>query len=519
MTLVKVNASLKAGQNKKSSLYEAKKEKQVVVVGKTLIRSLIHNTNSAVAKPKNVIVLSNTDLARIKNEAKGVVPQDANAKQNELKQKELERLAKERKERIIALDQAKISTQAADVKEVTAEQSKAILARAKRIQDEQEDEIKRMNQYIAEARAMTVREAQIKEKQIITEAEKKEQMRLDAIMEHNRVKGIQETHVREKLRKDQIRQGANIVKQQILERKEAELLELEKKEQETRHMLEELEKRNKEDHEKRIKEEQSKRELLNEISKANSETIERKKEYKIHSREEDIKIVKYLLDKAAKEEEKEKLEKQRRVQKEIEYAKLRALQERLGDSKAEQDALRAKRAAEEHEREWRRKEKEVAEKKAKQERDLKETREKQKKFKEQVITVEALKTRQEFQAMLQRQKQSEDKIAQEKKHKEEHNRKFLIGLREQIESIEGSREKAKETFLTEGRKFQQRQMEHKKHIEDIKSRKFAELRGMGISEKQCNEIMRKMAYLDTQKLSSQPYFYATSKKAETSADE
>ena len=44
-----------------------------------------------------------------------------------------------------------------------------------------------------------------------------------------------------------------------------------------------------------------------------------------------------------------------RIEKEKEVARLRALQERASDEQAERDALRAKRAQEQNERQWRRK--------------------------------------------------------------------------------------------------------------------------------------------------------------------
>ena len=51
------------------------------------------------------------------------------------------------------------------------------------------------------------------------------------------------------------------------------------------------------------------------------------------------------------------------MEKEHELSKMRAQQERAQDKQAERDALKAKRRQEEFEREWRRKQKEEAEKK------------------------------------------------------------------------------------------------------------------------------------------------------------
>ena len=61
--------------------------------------------------------------------------------------------------------------------------------------------------------------------------------------------------------------------------------------------------------------------------------------------------------------------------KEIEIQRLRSLQERAQDHQAERDALRAKRNQEQTEREWRRKEKEEASKKAAVAGEMKKARE------------------------------------------------------------------------------------------------------------------------------------------------
>lgn len=64
-----------------------------------------------------------------------------------------------------------------------------------------------------------------------------------------------------------------------------------------------------------------------------------------------------------REEELAKELEQQKKEKEHELAKMQAQQERAKDKQAERDALKAKRRQEEFEREWRRKQKEEAEKK------------------------------------------------------------------------------------------------------------------------------------------------------------
>lgn len=161
---------------------------------------------------------------------------------------------------------------------------------------------------------------------------------------------------------------------------------------------------------------------LKQVAKANAESMERKKQQKTAEEEEDLKVLQYLLDKEKREIENDKLQQARKIEREKELARLRALQEKMSDKQAAQDALRAQRAYEAYEREWRRKEKEMAEKHAAQERELREDRLKQQNAREHAIAVEAHKMRIEFMENIRRQKQIEEKIQEEERVHAEKNK-------------------------------------------------------------------------------------------------
>ena len=79
---------------------------------------------------------------------------------------------------------------------------------------------------------------------------------------------------------------------------------------------------------------------------------------------------------------------------------MRALQERARDEQADRDALRAKRAQEQAEREWRKKEAEEARKKAEVEHMLIDARKNQMQQKEHYLAVQAQRERNEFERVL-----------------------------------------------------------------------------------------------------------------------
>ncbi len=81
-------------------------------------------------------------------------------------------------------------------------------------------------------------------------------------------------------------------------------------------------------------------------------------------------------------------------------ARLRAQQERARDEQAERDALRAKRAQEQAEREWRKKESKEAIEKSETEAMLKVARAQQMEQKEHFLAVQAQRERADFERVL-----------------------------------------------------------------------------------------------------------------------
>ena len=87
-------------------------------------------------------------------------------------------------------------------------------------------------------------------------------------------------------------------------------------------------------------------------------------------------------------------------EKAIEADRIRMRQERSDDVRAEQDALRAKRAQEQSEREWRKREEMRAVQKAQNEEMLRKARIKQQEEKEHLLAIEANRDRADFENML-----------------------------------------------------------------------------------------------------------------------
>merc|ERR1712194_55903 len=97
--------------------------------------------------------------------------------------------------------------------------------------------------------------------------------------------------------------------------------------------------------------------LLDDICEANGKAVEKKHQIHAKIKDEDDKVMQYLVEKATKEAEHAEELKRLKDEKEREVTRLRELQEKAADRQSEIDGLRAKRAMENAERKARTKEK------------------------------------------------------------------------------------------------------------------------------------------------------------------
>ncbi|CAH8462056.1 unnamed protein product [Heterobilharzia americana] len=157
-------------------------------------------------------------------------------------------------------------------------------------------------------------------------------------------------------------------------------------------------------------------------------------------------------------------------EKELEIARLRALQEKASDEAAERDALRAKRAAEANEREW---------------RPQAEDRKRQ-------LAIEAGRERLEFERILKRQQEllENDKRAEnEAKLKSTQN---LKDLRHQICEKERERIAERNAAFEEGVRLNEEARLRRLRLNEAKTRKLKELKEAGIPDKYLSQVERKV---------------------------
>merc|ERR1712139_629878 len=97
-------------------------------------------------------------------------------------------------------------------------QKNGVLEKAKRMLDEEMDDVKHMNQMMLYSKIVTIRDAQIQEKRQVQAEREEEERQLDMMMEIERLKALKMYEEREKTRMEDQRRGASVIVEQIKDR-------------------------------------------------------------------------------------------------------------------------------------------------------------------------------------------------------------------------------------------------------------------------------------------------------------
>ena len=295
----------------------------------------------------------------------------------------------------------------------------ALLANAQHQLNEEHDDVKLMNKMVLYSKVVTVRDKQLEENKELEENWKAEQKKLDIMMEIERLKALKAEEERERLRVEAQRRGAAVIIDQIQEREVQRIKDREARTLEQRQMAQAIE-RQLEAEQRQIEARKVRnQQMLAEVEVVNRVALKKKQEAVEKEKDEDMKIFKYNQDRIAKEGNRLAEERRLKDEKEREIQRLRELQERAADRQGEIDALRAKRAFEEGERQARRQELEKAEKTMKMAADLDMARRRQFLEKEIMLAQQAKAERDEFLRIIDKQKEQEEnerKLAEERQN-------------------------------------------------------------------------------------------------------
>lgn len=262
-----------------------------------------------------------------------------------------------------------------EIAEIAKKQALRALAEKKLIMNS--DVVKLLNSMAQRATAFTIRDQQLEEKERLARVEKEFDERMDVMIEIDRVQDIMRREEEERYKKTKRVEDRKVINEQIAARERQRMLSLEAREQENQAMRNTMKKYEEEDRiraaQRAIEMEKSRKAVL----LANADAIERKKMAREMEKKEmeDILIYQALKDAelAKREEEEEAIARSKKER----QAKLLAQQEKAQNNAGKMDELRARRAAEEKERNERKKEKAEAQKRKEEMKMLLEARAKQ----------------------------------------------------------------------------------------------------------------------------------------------
>ncbi|XP_074652941.1 cilia- and flagella-associated protein 45-like isoform X2 [Tubulanus polymorphus] len=475
----------------KSKKLSPKKE-TVQVITKDLIRNLVVPSEDPSGQS---VILSRSDFERIMKSCRVLTKEEREAQAERIKKEKesLQDACSERKNQMKILDINRRENEPLnDLEEEAREKSEHLLERANEQRQEQEDEIKYLNELILNAKCHAIRDAQVLEKKTIEDEMEDEEKRLDMMMEVDRVNSIKIQEEIAKSRKEDCLLGAEKLLKQIHENEQQSLYELEHKDMENRMIQKMIQRYIEEDLEKLEQKKHEQAHHRDELNKANADMLDRKKLIKEQEKLAEAKVIEYMKQKAEREAAYEAEQERIRVEKEKETARLRALQERARDEQAERDELRAKRATEQAEREWRRKNTEEERKKHETEEQLKIARAEQMEKKEHFLAVQAKRDRAEFERVLGAQKELVEK---EKREKDEHARRRRVhasDVRMQIKEKEQQKIAIRNAFFEEGVQIDAEARARRTKLDEIKKKKLEELKKCGIADHFLQQIAAKV---------------------------
>lgn len=322
-----------------------------VILSKNEVNTI--RENMLKGKQADAILIKESELRRIKNSTKITTKKEEAEKRRALEeQREREQEASELlKTKMKSFDQTRAKK--LPLSEYQREQlakNQALLENAQKVVDEEMDDVKDMNKMIHYAKCVTIRDRQIAEAKELEKQRKEEDLRMDTLMEIERLKVLKLNEQREKEKKVIQHQGALVIIDQIKEREKERQKQMKLKEEEQQEMLKEI----KAQQEEEIKLQEQKilkgQQLMETVKEANRNAIAIKQKKAQEEKELDNQIMEYNKKKAEREEAYQAELKRIHDEKEMETQKLRERQLKAMNKQSDIDELKAKRAFEENAR-------------------------------------------------------------------------------------------------------------------------------------------------------------------------
>ena len=448
------------------------------------------------AHGRNAAILLRSELDLLRRLASGAYsPNGLNDGpiENPMATADRRRAAEDRKAKMLAFDEERRSKgQAQSMEDIEREalRTQQVLV-SRRKQDEDLDEVKRLNQVMQYAKCVTVRDAQVLEKRAIAAEKAEEERRQDMAMELERLKALRMYEEREAKRSEDLKKGSAVIRAQIEEREQERLRKIELRQQEQEAMLRHIAVMKEEDVKEAARRRENARHTMEDVALANAEQIRLKARQTEMEEEEDRQIALYNDEKERRDQEVLDERARVRLEKEREAMRLLMAQEKLQDRRSELDALRARRAQEAHEREERAKEAARRDRQAAINEDLARAHEHQRHERELRLAEQARAEKEEFDRIVTAQKAVEEANRAAAAKEAELRAQNALALQKQIAEIDEQRRKERRDKLNEGERYEVERRDRAATVDAIRARKLEELEKLQVPKQYRQELLKK----------------------------
>ncbi|ETK76909.1 hypothetical protein L915_16747 [Phytophthora nicotianae] len=457
----------------------------------TFDRHCTKRTGKRMVTKKPIVVLPEDELERIKAETKILKAADLEALEakREADQEHQRLTSKARKEHMLKLsEEAALRAPKSEIEQIFSAEKQEILRRARVLKDQMHDSVKLMKTLGTRAQAFTIRDQQLKVKKELDEEHHVYDEKMNTLMEIERLESLKRQEDRDEEKKQKRYADRKVLEDQIEDRRRQRQKESEIVAQEAQEMLAKIQRQQEEAAEKEKAKALRAQRSMEEIKRFNEDTLMRKQEVLRKIKEEEDAVYAYQMKKAEDLKQREEEEAQRRHEAELRCAKLRSMQEKMANEKAELDELRAKRAAEARERQAREADLALARKHKEEMEELRRAREAQALHRERARVKEATLQQREYDSIMVQVESDKARVKEEDEKRKLASMAHRRVLQSQIEEKERLKKLAFVKKQEEGQALKEEYAKELEKLERIRMEEVGELVEAGVNPLYLSEM-------------------------------
>ncbi|GMF13961.1 unnamed protein product [Phytophthora lilii] len=438
-----------------------------------------------------LVVVPEDELERIKAETKILTPADLEALEakREADQEHQRLTSKARKDHMLKLsEEAAQRAPKSEIEQIFSAEKHEILRRAQVLKDQMHDSVKLMKTLGTRAQAFTIRDQQLKVKKELEDEHHIYDEKMNTLMEIERLESLKRQEHRDEEKKKKRYADRKVLEDQIEDRRRQRLKESNEIAQEAQEMLTKIQRQQEEEAEKERAKALRAQRSMEEIKKFNEETLQRRQEVQRKIKEEEDQVLAYQLKKAEDLKRREEEEAQRRHEAELRCAKLRSMQEKMANEKAELDELRAKRAAEARERQAREADLALARKQKEEMDELRRARNAQAMHRERARVKEATLQQREYESIMVQVESDKARVKAEDEKRKLASMAHRRVLQSQIEEKERLKKLAFIKKQEEGQALKEEFARELEKLEKIRLEEVGELVEAGVNPLYLSEM-------------------------------